>query len=89
MRIDWKLTYEKARAAGEWPLLKAKAAATGHVVPYIAQLASRFNSGSDHDVRRLIVCHCLNDAYDTMKKAGRFLTQDQNDHLRHISVTML
>eukprot|EP00959_Pyramimonas_sp_CCMP1952_P455419 9471522-Pyramimonas_sp.AAC.1 len=89
VRVDGKLTYERVRAAGDWPLLKAKAAATRHVVPYITQLASRFNSGSDHDVRRLIVCNCLNDAYNTMKKADRFLTQGQKDHLRHISVTML
>eukprot|EP00959_Pyramimonas_sp_CCMP1952_P130442 2727533-Pyramimonas_sp.AAC.1 len=39
VRVDGKITYERVKASGDWPLLKAKAAATRHITPYLVELA--------------------------------------------------
>ena len=89
VKIDGRITYERVKPAGEWPCLKAKAAATRHVVPYVVGLAERFNSGSDHDQRRLLLCRSLDRAYSVMKSAGRFLTSCERAELKKLSQIMM
>ena len=89
IKLDGKITYERVKSAGEWPCLKAKAAATRHVVPYCVELCERLNSGSAHDERRLLLCRCLDRCYRIMKSAGRFLTAGEKSELKHMSQTMM
>ena len=89
VKIDGRITFERIKSAGEWPCLKAKAAATRHLVPYIVGLAERFNSGSNHDQRRLLVCKCLDRAYSVMKNANRFLTGGEKAELKELSQVMM
>ena len=48
-QIRGKLTFNNIKVSGKSPNLKAKAAATRHVVPFAAALASEFNRISVHD----------------------------------------
>ena len=89
VKIDGSITFERVKSAGEWPCLKAKAAATRHVVPFCVELSERFNSGSDHDERRLLLCKCLDRCYRILKSAGRFLTSEEKSELRGMSQTMM
>ena len=89
MKIDGRITVERVRASGDWPCLKGKAAATRHLVPFCVMLAERFNSGSVHDQRRLVLCRALQKSYDIMKNADRFLTSEEKQLLCETSQTMM
>ena len=89
VKIDGKVTYERVKASGDWPCFKAKAAATRHLVRFAVALAERFNSGSTHDQRRLVLCKALQKSYDIMKNADRFLTANEKESLRETSQIMM
>eukprot|EP00959_Pyramimonas_sp_CCMP1952_P285274 5964947-Pyramimonas_sp.AAC.1 len=59
-RIDGKINFSRVRkAATEWPVFLAKAAATRKLANYALVLAEKYNDGSIHDQRRQGVCRCL------------------------------
>jgi hypothetical protein len=89
VRIDGKLTYTRVKESTEWPCLKAKAAATRHIMGFVTDLATRHNSGSIHDQRRLVVCTLLQKAYSIMKAGGPFLSDVDRAALKEISVDMM
>jgi hypothetical protein len=89
VKIDGRITYDRVKMSGDWPVFKGKAAATRHLVPFVVKLAERFNSGSPHDERRLVLCKALQKCYGIMSRAGRFLTDDEKESLRETSQTMM
>ena len=52
-KIQGPLTLARIKTSGDWPKLKAKAAATRHIMRYALKLAGQHNSGSIHDQRLL------------------------------------
>ena len=59
-RIQSNISIERLRTSGDWPKLKAKAAATRHCTKFALHLASKHCDGSEHNLRRLAVVQCLN-----------------------------
>lgn len=88
-KIDGKITVNRIRTSGDWPLFKCKAAAGRHLLPWCIELATRFNSGSDHDNRRLALFQCLQSVVELLQhRAGRFLTEAQKRELFEISQSL-
>ena len=73
-KIDGELTWTTLKSSGDWPKLKAKAAATRHMMDFAREQAAKYNSGSDHDQKRLACCDLLQRFYGIIKEEGEFLT---------------
>ena len=67
-KIQGKLTKERIRTSGDWPKLKAKAAATRHLAPFALQLA-RAHLGA----RQVAICQLLCELYDLLDAQPMFL----------------
>ena len=89
VKIQGKLTKQRIKESSEWPIFKAKAAATRHCVPWAVKLATEFNSNSLHDRRRLAVIQCLNRIYDLIREAPQFPSPEQQAELRELSLAMM
>ena len=89
VKIDGKLTYARVKESSEYPVLKAKAAATRHIVPFLVRLAERHNTNTIHDQRRLFICKSLDRAYAIMKTSNMFLSEQARAELRELSVAMM
>ena len=88
-RLEGKLTLDRLRcASSSFPKLKAKAAASRNMVPFAVLLATKHNSGSDHDVRRLKMIEELAVFYDTLKGEGRFFSRPARDIIRRVGVSV-
>ena len=74
--LQGKLTVERVRTSAEWPKLKAKGAATRHLLDYTVHLAATHNGGSRHDMNRLAACQLLQTFYKTCESEGRYLSGD-------------
>jgi hypothetical protein len=83
-KIQGKLTYVRIKVSSDWPVLKAKAAATRHITHFALELAIRYDSGSIHDRRRLAVCTLLVRFYEIINHKGMFLPQELRDELESI-----
>ena len=81
VNLQGKLTFERVRTTSDWPKLKAKAAATRHLVHYAVDLCERHNSGSEHDKRRLVCCKFLAYFYTQCATHGRWFPQNVLDRL--------
>ena len=84
--VEWtlqgKLTEARVRTSSDWPKLKAKGAATRHLIDYTVHLAASRSDGSRHDRMRLAVCQLLKTFYDTCEREGRYLGDDAKATLR-------
>jgi len=63
-KLDGHLSLERIRRGGEWPALRAKAAASRRLVPFALALAVENNSGSLHDRWRLGAVKLLHRFYE-------------------------
>lgn len=63
---------------------QAKAAATRCLVPYAADLARRYNSGSEHDRLRLAACDFLARFYDLIYENDMFPPQPVKDEIAQL-----
>ena len=88
-KVQGKLTYERLKTKGEWPKLKAKAAATRHLAKYAAYLAVLHNDGSTHDRLRKAVCELLCRFYAIIDEEGRFLSDGAKQELPVLGRTLL
>lgn len=73
-RMEGRLTLDRIRTMSSWPKLKAKAAAVRNLVPFAAELAAQYNSGSLHDKRRLALANDLHEFYTLLGNEGRFFS---------------
>ena len=80
-QIQGKLTEERVRATGDWPKLKAKAAATRHLARYALNVATRFAQLDSldeftrlHDELCVGVCQLLVEFYDMLSSEAMFLS---------------
>ena len=80
-RIQGPLTQERVRPSGDWPRLKAKAAATRHLAAYALDLAQRFAKADSpdlwvqaHDEMSIAVCQLLVEFYSIMKNESMNLS---------------
>ena len=87
-RMDGRLTLDRLRTKGQWPKLKAKAAAVRNLIPFVAALARQHNSGSDHDRRRLEIANDLNLFYDILRSEGQILSRHGAETLRRIGESL-
>ena len=63
-------------------------AATRYLMPYVVSLATRHNSGSLHDARRLGVATALTRIYEILKDQPRFMTEAAKDEVGRLSVSL-
>ena len=87
-RIPGRLTMQTIRAQGKWPELKAKAAATRHLAPFAAELASEFNSGSEHDRHRQSVIESLVTFYRLVQQGSRHIAPSDLGQLPNLCQTL-
>ena len=87
-RVQGKLTIERLRQDGGWPRFKAKAAATRHLADFALELATKHDSGSDHDRMRTAVCQLLVEFYTILKSEGVFLSQEGKHRLSQCGVRL-
>jgi hypothetical protein len=80
-RLQGRLTVERIRTSGDWPKLKAKAAATRHLAAYALDLTLRFARvasldpfTSSHDQRSIAVCQLLVEFYDIIARESQYLS---------------
>ena len=69
-----RLTKERLRSESGYPKLKAKGAQTRHLANYILDVARRFDSGTQHDRKKIAVAQLLVRVYEIMASAGQFLS---------------
>ena len=72
-KLKGKLTVERLRTKGDWPKLKAKAAATRHLARYALQLCFEFASTAAEDRQMVAVCQLLVRFYEIMESESQFL----------------
>ena len=82
-RLQGRLTAERVRASGDWPKLKAKAAATRYLAAYALDLALRFarveslnEFTRNHDQRSIAVCQLLVEFYDIIARESQYLSDN-------------
>ena len=73
-RIQGKLTVERLCASPSWASLKAKAAATRHLAPFVLELMVEHDTGTVHDRRRRIIVQLLVRFYEILGGEERFST---------------
>ena len=73
-RVQGKLTVERLRTQGNWPKLKAKAAATRHLATYALKLVQDFGGRSTEDRQMLAVCQLLVRFYELIDIESNFLS---------------
>jgi hypothetical protein len=83
------LTLERVRTSGAWPKLKAKAAATRHVVKFCIFLMETFGDGSDGDNDVLNIVRMLQRFYDILDFEGQFLSDAAKLELPLLSRTLV
>ena len=88
-RIHGPPTLPRIKTSGDWPKLKAKAAASRHAVEFARVLSAEFNSGSRHDRRRLAICELLERVYQITYEEGRFVSDNARQELAYISETFM
>ena len=88
-RIDGKVTFVRVKKSGEWPKFLAKAAATRRLVPFALHLATKYNSGTLHDRRRLGVVQALDTIYQIFGRGHMFLERNERDELARLSVAFI
>ena len=87
-QVQGKLNLERIKTSGNWPKLKAKAAATRHLSLFALELAIEFDSGSPHDRRRVGVAKCLHEFYGLIGAGGMFLSDDAKIRLPKVGRTL-
>ena len=87
-RIQGVLTLERVRTSGAWPKLKAKAAATRHVVKFCIFLMETFGDGSENDNNVLNIVKLLQRFYDILDFEGQFLSDAAKVELPLLSKTL-
>ena len=80
-KIKGKLTIERLRTSGQWPKLKAKAAATRHLAAYALSLCQQFGSRDKEDRQMLGVCQLLQQFYTLLNSESQFLSPAAKDEL--------
>ena len=75
-RIQGALTKDRIRTGSSWPKLKAKAAATRHVIPFCLLLAQKYL-----DRRRVALCQQLCAFYSLMDTQAMFLDDEAKGRL--------
>ena len=89
-RLKGKLSVARLRGPDGYPKLKAKAAATRHMLPYAINLLQRFavtDAESDdktHDDRATLVLAYLQRFYDILYEQGQLMTQDAKTEIAEL-----
>jgi len=89
-RVQGPITPERVRTSGGWPKLKAKAAATKHILLFCIHIMEVFGDfseadGEDHQI--LGLCRCLQRFYVLCDVQSRFFSQEAKDEIRVLSQT--
>ena len=74
-RIQGQLTLERLRTQNGWPKLKAKAAATRHIVRFSLSIAERWSSGSLHDQLVIAINQLIARVYKLFETSGQIFTE--------------
>ena len=88
-KLQGKLTVERLRTGGNWPKLKAKAAATRHLAQYALDLCIEFGGGSEEDRRMRAVCQLLVQFYSIIGSESQFLSRAAQIELPKIGMQLV
>ena len=72
-----------------WPVLKAKAAETRHLIPVLLQTAQDLNDGSSHAKHRQAALNCAVVMQKTLEQQGMFMSNAAHDCLLGYSKSFL
>ena len=75
------LQLEDFKQSSKAPKFRAKAAITRHIVPYIVELCTRFNSGTEHDQFRLACATSLASFYGVLEACPQRMTAESQREL--------
>jgi hypothetical protein len=89
MHVQGKLTWERIQADGDWPRLKAKAAAVRHVARYSHHLSILYDDGSAHAKRRRAVNQLLCRFYEIIDSEGRYLSVEAKLEIAEVGRLLL
>ena len=88
-KLQGKLNFARIRTTGDWPKLKAKAAATRHIIKYCKILCERYGTDSTHDKRRLALVCLLDEFYTICASEGRYLSDDAKRKLPKLAQSFM
>ena len=80
-RIQGKLTLERIRASGDWPKLRAKAAATRHMALYALYLVVTHGTDDRDDQLMQAICRLLCRFYEILQSESQFLCAETRAEL--------
>ena len=83
-RLQGSLTLERIRAKGDWPKLKAKAAAVRHLARFVLWVVEEHGDGSPYDALVLNVAGLLVAFYDILESESQFLSAAAKENLPKI-----
>ena len=90
-RLQGALTLERVRTNGGWPKLKAKAAATRHLIAYALFIVTRFGDPADptwgnHDVLAQGLLQCIQEFYLLIDAESQFLSPGARTRLPELGM---
>ena len=88
-RIDCKLEWSRLKTSGDWPKLRAKAAATRHLAAWALELATEYCGDSEHDQWRRGCCQLLNRFYEILASQPQFLSTEAKTELGEVGPLLL
>ena len=80
-KLQGRLTADRLKTSSGWPMVKGKAAGTRHLSGYVVELVQRYNSGSEHDLRRLACAELMHCFYNILKQEGFCLSREMRPDL--------
>jgi hypothetical protein len=87
-RIQGKLTLERVRTSAGWPKLKAKGAATRHLIRFCVFLMETYSDGGNEDLKILNLCKLMARFYDLIESQSQFFTQSALMEMSLLSKTL-
>ena len=80
-KLKGKLTVERLRTKGQWPKLKAKAAATRHLARYALYLCETYGGADVEDRQMRALCQLLCEFYDIVQHESQFVSDSAKEAL--------
>ena len=88
-KLNGPLSLERIRKSGDWPALRAKAAATRHMITFALKFATDNKNKHPHDDWRLGVVHLLNRFYEIIESEPMFPSEEARAELARVSKTFM
>ena len=88
-RLRGKISLDRLKTQSGWPKLQNKVASTRHLSGYCLDLCKRYNSGTEHDARRLAIVQLLHRFYEVLEQGDFFLSESALRELAEIGPNLV